>query len=132
ALASGAGLGLLAVPPAENGPARRLAVAGAAIELAGSRGIEARLGLTGEPYRNGRPGRLLRIGRALTAVGIAGALLGRSSRLISALSGASLLAASVATRFGIFTAGVASAQDPKYTAMPQRERRAEQGSAAVP
>ena len=33
-----------------------------------------------------------------------------------------LLAASVATRFGIFHGGVASARDPKYTVLPQRDR----------
>ncbi len=63
----------------------------------------------------GEAGRLLRAGRALTAAGATGAFLGRRSRVVSALSGAALLAASVATRFGIFAAGVASARDPKYT-----------------
>jgi hypothetical protein len=28
----------------------------------------------------------------------------------------------VTTRFGIFEAGLASARDPKYTVVPQRER----------
>ncbi|MFG3418106.1 NrfD/PsrC family molybdoenzyme membrane anchor subunit [Micromonospora sp. NPDC048063] len=122
ALASGAGVGLIAAPTAQAGPARRMAVAGAALELFGSHRVETRLGLLSEPYRTGRPGRLLRAGRALTAAGVAGALLGRRSRAVSALSGAALLAASVATRFGIFYGGVASAKDPKYTVVPQRER----------
>ena len=52
----------------------------------------------------------------------AGALLGRRSRLLSGLSGAALLAGSLATRFGVFEAGGASARDPKYTVVPQRER----------
>jgi hypothetical protein len=60
-------------------------------------------------------------------LGAAGALLGRADggrgRAISALSGVSLLAASTATRWGIFHAGLASARDPKYTVVPQRERR---------
>jgi hypothetical protein len=58
----------------------------------------------------------------LTAAGVAGALLGRRSKVISVLSGAALLAASVATRFGIFDGGVESAKDPKYTVVPQRDR----------
>jgi hypothetical protein len=124
ALASAAGVGLLAGPPGETGPARRLAVAGAAIELAGAHSVETRLGLLSEPYRTGRAGRLLRAGRALTAAGLAGAVLGRRSRLVSALSGAALLAAAVATRFGIFFGGVASAKDPRYTVEPQRARLA--------
>jgi hypothetical protein len=122
AMASGAGVGLIAAPLDETGPARRLAVAGAALELAGSQRIERRLGLLSEPYRTGRAGRLLRTGRALTAAGVAGALLGRRSKAMSVLSGAALLAASVATRFGIFDGGVASAKDPKYTVVPQRDR----------
>ncbi|MEU9508812.1 NrfD/PsrC family molybdoenzyme membrane anchor subunit [Micromonospora sp. NPDC048170] len=122
ALASGAGVGLIAAPTAQAGPARRMAVAGAALELYGAHRVETRLGLLSEPYRTGQAGRLLRAGRALTALGVAGALLGRRSRTLSALSGAALLGASVATRFGIFHGGVASAKDPKYTVVPQRER----------
>jgi hypothetical protein len=122
ALASGAGVGLIGSPPDLAGPARRLSVAGAALELAAAHRVETRLGLLSEPYRTGRAGRLLRAGRALTAAGVAGALLGRRSRVASAASGFALLAASVVTRFGIFEGGVASARDPKYTVVPQRER----------
>ncbi|MEW2443036.1 NrfD/PsrC family molybdoenzyme membrane anchor subunit [Micromonospora marina] len=122
ALASGAGVGLVAAPGAQAGPARRLAVAGAAMELWGSHRVENRLGLLSEPYTQGTPGRLLRAGRVLTAAGVAGALLGRRSPVLSALSGGALIAASVCTRFGIFHGGVASARDPRYTVVPQRER----------
>jgi hypothetical protein len=123
ALASGAAVGLIAAPPAQAGPARRMAVAGAALELFGSHRVETQLGLLSEPYRTGTPGRLLRTSRALTAAGMVGALLGRRSRALSALSGGALLAGSVATRFGIFHGGVASAKDPTYTVLPQRERQ---------
>ncbi|WP_406044783.1 polysulfide reductase NrfD [Micromonospora sp. NBC_00898] len=126
ALASGAGVGLIAAPPAQAGPARRLAVAGAALELWGSHRVETRLGLLSEPYTVGSAGRLLRAGRALTAAGVAGALVGRRSRALSALSGGALLAAAVCTRFGIFHGGIASAKDPKYTVVPQRERARQQ------
>jgi hypothetical protein len=122
ALASASGVGLLAAPPGETTPARRLALAGAAIELAASRSIETRLGLLSEPYRQGSAGRLLRTGRSLTLVGALGALLGGRSRLVSALSGAALLAAAAATRFGIYAGGVASMKDPRYTVVPQRQR----------
>jgi hypothetical protein len=61
----------------------------------------------------------------LTVAGVTGALaLGRRSRVAAALSGAALLTASACARFGIFEAGVASANDPKYTVGPQRERLA--------
>ncbi|WP_433280299.1 NrfD/PsrC family molybdoenzyme membrane anchor subunit [Micromonospora sp. CA-244673] len=122
ALASGAGVGLLAAPTGQAGPARRLAVAGAALELWGAHRVENRLGLLSEPYATGAAGKLLRAGRALTAAGVVGALVGRRNRVLSGLAGGALLAASVCTRFGIFRGGVASARDPKYTVVPQRER----------
>ncbi|MGH3094543.1 MAG: NrfD/PsrC family molybdoenzyme membrane anchor subunit, partial [Streptosporangiales bacterium] len=75
-----------------------------------------------EPYRIGRPGRLLRAARVLTGVGAGLSLVGRRSRVASAAAGVSYLAAGVATRFGVFEAGVASARDPKYVVVPQRER----------
>ncbi|MEU4558677.1 NrfD/PsrC family molybdoenzyme membrane anchor subunit [Actinoplanes sp. NPDC023936] len=122
ALASGAGVGLIAAPHTQTAPARTMAVLGAAMELYGAHRVETTKGILSEPYAQGRPGKLLRAGRTLTILGVAGALLGRRSRVVSALSGASLLAASLATRFGIFDGGIASAKDPKYTVVPQRER----------
>ncbi|WP_428965395.1 NrfD/PsrC family molybdoenzyme membrane anchor subunit [Micromonospora fluostatini] len=130
ALASGAGVGLLAAPPAQSGPARRMAVAGAALELYGAHRVETRLGLLSEPYRTGTAGRLLRVGRALTVAGVAGVVLGGRHRVVAGLSGAALLAASLATRFGVFHGGVASARDPKYTVLPQRERLARRAAGA--
>ena len=124
ALASGAGVGLVAAPCDQAGPARRMAIVGAAMELYGAHRVETTKGVLSEPYAQGRAGRLLRTGRALTALGVAGAVLGRRSRVVSALSGLSLLTASLATRFGIFDGGIASARDPKYTVLPQRERLA--------
>jgi hypothetical protein len=121
ALASGAGVGLIADP---SPPVRRIAALGAALELAGAHRIETTKGLLSEPYATGKAGRLLRTGRALTTAGVAGAVLGRSSRVVSTLAGLSLLAASAITRFGIFEGGMASARDPRYTVVPQRERMA--------
>ena len=80
-----------------------------------------------ESYQSGRGGMCIKADEALTVLGTAGALAARRSRVISALSGAALLAASVATRWGIFHAGLASADDPKYTVVPQRERLRHRG-----
>jgi hypothetical protein len=60
--------------------------------------------------------------KALTMAGAAGSLLAGRSRTAAVLSGAALLAGSACTRFGVFEAGQASAKDPKYTVVPQRER----------
>ena len=46
---------------------------------------------------------------------------------LAVLSGAALLAGSACTRFGVFEAGQASARDPKYTVVPQRERLEREG-----
>ena len=121
-LASGAGAGLLVAPIAQSGPARRLAVAGAAAELAATNLLEHRLGLQSEAYRAPRPARLLRAARGLTVAGAVAAVAGRRSRALSALAGASLLGGSVCTRFGVYEAGLVSAADPKYTVLPQRQR----------
>jgi hypothetical protein len=80
------------------------------------------MGLLSEPFHQDQAGKWLRAARTLTAAGALGALAGRRSRLISALSGVALLAGSALTRFGVYEAGIASAKDPKYTVVPQRER----------
>jgi formate-dependent nitrite reductase membrane component NrfD len=131
ASAAASGLGLVAAPLHETGPVRRLAVAGAAVELAMMHRVEGGMGLLSEPYEEGRAGRMLRAARALTAAGAVGALLSTRSRLLSALSGAALLAGSALTRFGVFEGGVASSRDPKYTVIPQRQRTDEERERAV-
>jgi formate-dependent nitrite reductase membrane component NrfD len=125
ALSASAGAALIGAPLSETAPVRRLAVLGAALELAGSQRLESRLGLVGEPYREGRPGAWLKAAKALTAAGAAGAVLGAGrSRAAAVASGAALVAASVLTRFAIFDAGVASTEDPKYVVVPQRDNAA--------
>ncbi|MFE8947167.1 NrfD/PsrC family molybdoenzyme membrane anchor subunit [Streptomyces sp. NPDC007856] len=122
AAAAASGLALVAAPTAQTGPARRLAVLGAALELGAFQTMKRRMGLTAEPFEQGRPHLLLRAARSLTAGGAALALCcGRDQRL-ALMAGAALLTGSAALRFGVFHAGVASAEDPKYTVVPQRER----------
>jgi formate-dependent nitrite reductase membrane component NrfD len=127
ASAASGGLGLLAAPLHESGPARRLAVGGALLELAVEHSMERGMGITAEPLHDGHAGALMRASKALTAAGVATAVLGRRSRALSALSGAAFLAGSACLRFGVFEAGQASARDPRYTVVPQRERVERQG-----
>jgi formate-dependent nitrite reductase membrane component NrfD len=132
AAAASGGLGIACTPLAEAGPARRLAVAGAAAELVVEHQMEQSMGLSAETMHAGRPGRLMAAARWLTVGGALGAVLGRRSRATSVLSGLALMAGSACTRFGVFEAGQASAHDPKYTVVPQRERlaRSDHGSTA--
>ncbi len=117
------GLALLFTPPDQAAPARRMLVAGAAMELAASETLKRRLGPVAEPYETGDAGRLMSAARVMTALAGGAALVaGGRSRTVSVLAGATCVAASALTRFGIFKAGVASAQDPRYTVVPQRER----------
>ena len=126
------GLAMVFAPVAQAGPARRMAVAGAAMEIVAAESLLRRIGMVGEPYQKDRPGRLMNVSRTTTALA-AGAtlLLGRRSRVVSALAGASCVAASVMTRFGVFEAGLDSARDPKYTVVPQKERLAAREKAAA-
>jgi formate-dependent nitrite reductase membrane component NrfD len=121
AMAAG-GLGMLAVRPPEARQAVRLAVLGAASETIAKLLMTRRLGGGAQPYQDGRAGTLLKAADALLAAGVAGAVLGGRRRVVAGAAGASLMAASALTRFGIFEAGKASARDPKYTVGPQRER----------
>ncbi|MEU1462217.1 NrfD/PsrC family molybdoenzyme membrane anchor subunit [Streptomyces sp. NPDC005727] len=129
AATAASGLALATAPAGQAGPARRMAVLGAALELGAFRLMKGRLGLAAEPYEQGRPHRLLRAAEALTAGGAALALLsGRlRDRRLALAAGAALLSGSAALRFGVFQAGVDSAEDPKYTVVPQRERLAARG-----
>jgi hypothetical protein len=96
---------------------------GVGLELAATRRIERRLGLVGEPYVLGRPGRLLALSKALAAAGAGLSLLG-SRGAAPLLAGGAYLAAGLCTRFGVFGAGLASARDPAYVVTPQRQRLA--------
>jgi hypothetical protein len=132
AASAAAGWGLVVAPLAENEPAIRMAVLGAAVELGAEHLLERRLGLIAETLHDGKAGRRLGLAKALSAAGGIGAgLLARHSRPAAIAAGAALLAGSAFTRFGIFEAGMASARDPKYTVEPQRRRREARGETPV-
>jgi hypothetical protein len=131
ATASGGAMGIITTAPLQGGAARRMVILGSFLEITAVTRIERALGLAGEPYQIGRPGFLLKTSRVLTAAGAVGSVLGRRSWRASAVSGALVTSGAVCARFGIFLAGVASAKDPKYTVVPQRERlRAREAAAS--
>jgi formate-dependent nitrite reductase membrane component NrfD len=133
--AGGLGMAAALLPgsgPDETAPARNLALLGAAMEAAAFERMTRRAGMVAGPYSEGRAGRYVKAGKALTVLGVAGLALGRRSRVAAALSGAALVAASAATRWGIFHAGLASAADPRYTVVPQRQRLTERPLLPVP
>jgi formate-dependent nitrite reductase membrane component NrfD len=125
ASAASGGLGMIGAPVHEAGPARRLAVGGALLELAVEHTMEQAMGITAEPLHLGHAGQLMKASKALTVLGALGAgTVARRSRAGAVVSGAALMAGSACLRFGVFEAGQASTKDPKYTVVPQRERLA--------
>lgn len=127
AMAAG-GFGLVAAPRAENSPAWRFALAGASGELVTSQLLKRRLGMVSEAMESGVAGKRLKLAEKLALGGLVGAAaLGRRNRAAAAAAGAALVAGSALTRFGIFAAGMKSAEDPRFTVEPQRERVAARG-----
>jgi hypothetical protein len=120
-----AGAGAMAVTPVGHAaPARRLAIAGAVVELATVGLMERRLGeRVGRPYREGAAHGLGRAAKILTAAGaIATVAAGARTRPGAAAAAALLTAGAVLERWSVFRAGSQSAADPRATADPQRAR----------
>jgi hypothetical protein len=132
AMAAGGGLCMVFTPVEEAGPARKMAVTGAALELAVVHRIENDESIVSEPYHLDRAGRFMRAAKTCTAAGAGLTVLAGRTRLGAVASGALLAAGSLLTRFGVFDAGMASARDPKYTVIPQRERIAARENGHAP
>ncbi|MFF3562375.1 NrfD/PsrC family molybdoenzyme membrane anchor subunit [Streptomyces sp. NPDC002574] len=123
AAASGAGLAMICAPVSEAGPARRLALVGAAIEIAAAQRIDRKPQFETSAFTHGSAHTMRKASEYLTLAGAAAALTyARRSRVVAALGGLALLAGSAFQRFGTFEAGVASTKDPAYVVKPQRER----------
>jgi hypothetical protein len=113
----------IATPTPFAGPARALALSGAAAELVSLKAMEKRLGpLVGEPYRQGESGYYGKLAKGLTIAGAAVLAVAGRKRAGAVAGGTLLLAGGAFGRWSVFRAGFASARDPKYTVVPQRER----------
>ncbi len=121
--ASAGAAATLFLSPRDAGPARRLAIGGALVESAVMLSMERRLGIVGEPYRRGTAGKLSGASKVAT---ISGAALlarrGRRDRGAAVAGSALVLTGGMLLRWAVFRAGFASAADPKYTIIPQRQR----------
>jgi formate-dependent nitrite reductase membrane component NrfD len=124
AAASAGAATALFLPTEESGPARRLAIAGVAAELGVMAAMQHRLGFVGEVYEQDAAGKLARVSKALTSSGAAVlATRGRRGRRAAAAGSALVLAGELALRWSVFRAGFQSARDPRYTAIPQKQRK---------
>jgi hypothetical protein len=145
--AAAAGAGAVTALSALGGGAvaagpRRMALVGAVTELAVEEAMQRHLRTvtTGDRespdlsavYQRGRTARLHRAARAATVAGVVLTALGRRRRGVATAGGAALAAGSALTRFAIFEAGRASAEDPVYTVGPQKARLAARSGANAP
>jgi formate-dependent nitrite reductase membrane component NrfD len=124
AAASAGAATALFLPIDEAGPARRLAVAGTVGALGMMELMQHRLGFVGEVYKKDAAGKLARVSKACTAAG-AGLLArrGRKSRAALIAGSTLVLAGELALRWSVFRAGFQSARDPRYTVIPQKQRK---------
>jgi hypothetical protein len=123
ALASAGAASTVLTPAADAGPARRLAVVGALVEVGAAGVMERRLGELAEPYHQGPAGRYARLARGCTLLGAAAMAAAGARRRWAALAGGGLLlAGSAFERLAVYKAGFQSARDPKYVVKPQRAR----------
>lgn len=130
AVSAAGGMGMLGAPVSEAGPARILGPVAGAVELGLIEVMKRNMGVAKEAFEASKKAhRYERAAQVATGVGIvAGALLGKRSRIAQAVAGAGLLLGSALTRFAIFEAGLESAEDPRYTVVPQRKRLAEKAA----
>ncbi|WP_369140408.1 NrfD/PsrC family molybdoenzyme membrane anchor subunit [Modestobacter versicolor] len=132
AMAAGGGITMALTPVDEAGPSRKVALTGVALELAAMHRVENGHGIVSEPYHLGKAGALLRAAKAATVSGAGLTAIAGRTRAGAVVGGVLLAAGSLLTRMGVFEAGMASAKDPKYTVIPQRERlEARQAAAAA-
>jgi hypothetical protein len=104
-MAAGGGLTMMFTPVGEAGPSRKMAVTGAAIELAAMHRVESRHGIVSEPFHEGRPGILLKPAKACTGSGAALTVVAGRRWWGQVASGTLLAAGSLLTRLGVFEAG---------------------------
>jgi formate-dependent nitrite reductase membrane component NrfD len=124
AAASAGAATALFLPTDESEPARRLAVAGVAAELGVLATMQHKLGFVGEVYKQGTAGKLARASKVLASTGaVLLATRGRRSRGAAVAGSALVLAGELALRWSVFRAGFQSARDPRYTVIPQKQRK---------
>lgn len=117
-----AGAAAVAVtPPAHAGPARRLALASAALEFGLNELMRRQLREHGEAYARGPAASVRRASGACIVTGLALLNSRGRSRGGAVAAGVLLCSGALCARWSVFKAGIASASDPKYVVGPQRE-----------
>lgn len=123
AAASAGGMAAALTPVAEAGPARRLALLGAAAELAAAHRMEEHLGEVGRVYREGKAGQRAKLARQLTVAGALAIALAGRKRAGAVVGGVLLASGAAMERFAVAEAGNQSAADPSFVVMSQTQKR---------
>ena len=114
AMASAGGLAAITTPARRAGPARRLALLGAALELVSAADMERHLGERAAPYRPGGSAHdAVLLSSAMTLTGGAVMALAGRRRLGAIIGGSLLLGGALAERVAVFRAGLQSAREAK-------------------
>jgi hypothetical protein len=122
AAAAAGGAAAILTPPADAGPARRLAVGGALVELGAAEVMQRRLGELAEPYAMDPTRRFTLAARACSGAGAVLLAVAGRRRPAAVAGGALVMAGSALQRLAVHHAGLESAADPKYVVKPQRQR----------
>ena len=121
AMAAG-GVAMATAPSAEAAAARRFGAAGAIIDLIADERLRRTAGVVRPAHDRGAAGLTMRISRVLAIGGALAAVLGDRRPGLRRVGGLALVAASALTRVGVFRAGLASADDPRFVVESQRRR----------
>lgn len=117
------GAALVSTPVAQTQPARALSAVAAIGELVSMKVMKKRMHpAEADPLEEGAAGAMLKWAERLTLAGAAGSVLLGGRRTTAAASGLLMLGGSALTRIGILRAGIASADDPRHTVEPQKDR----------
>lgn len=126
------GAALVSTPTSQTQPARLLSAAAAVGEVVSMKVMKKRMHpAESEPLEQGAAGTMLKWAERLTIAGAAGSVLLGGRRTTAAASGLLLLGGSALTRVGILRAGIASAEDPRHTVEPQKDRLEARRAAGV-
>jgi hypothetical protein len=94
--------------------------------------IENDKSFVAEPYQLDRAGKPMQAAKICTVAGAGLTVAAGRTRIGQIASWTLLAAGSLLPRFGVFDAGMASARNPEYTVIPQRERMAAQQNGHAP
>ena len=126
------GMSMITTPTKEIGPVQKLALAGVVGDMLSVKAMKKEMHpVEAEPLEEGKAGKKLHLAEKLLVAGGVLGLFAKKHRAIAVASGICLASASALTRFGILDAGFQSAEHPRYTVIPQKDRLAKRRAQGI-